>query len=152
MNFAGAGRAATLACAFIALLAAQSMADSVGDQDRLRMMGKCHGCIVNGMDLSGNNLTGVDLTKSTLTSVNFRGAQLDIAVFDYAVLENVSFDGADLGGASFRSARLVNVSFEGADLQAAVFEDAQLVGTDLMAGLLCNTQMPEETTDNSECD
>ena len=150
-TFGGTRHRAIIACAFVALLTAQSVIQASADQDRLRMMGQCQGCSFKGIDLSDANLMGVNLKEANLDSVNFDGAELRIAIFDYAILENVSFQGADLAGASFRGARLLNVSFEGADLQAAVFEDAQLVETDLMTGVLCNTQMPEEVTDNSEC-
>ncbi|SEG27821.1 Pentapeptide repeat-containing protein [Jhaorihella thermophila] len=94
----------------------------------------------------------MDLTEATLRDIDFGGAELNIALFDFAVIENVSFDGADLGGASFRAARLINVTFEGADLQATDFEDAILENTDLTPGRFCLTQMPNESTNSTECD
>lgn len=136
----------------VCLSASNVTAQAASDASQMRKLGQCRACSFEGLDLTGRKLTGVDLTESTLRGIDFAGANLSIALFDFAVIENVSFDGADLGGASFRGARLVNVTFEGADLRAAVFEDAILEDTDITAGRLCNTQMPNETTDNTECD
>lgn len=139
--------------ALLVVLSATSVAaQEASDASQLRMLGHCQACSFEGLDLTESKLTGVDLKESTLRAIDFAGANLSIALFDFAVIENVSFDGADLGGASFRGARLINVTFVGADLKAAVFEDAILEGTDITAGRLCNTQMPNETTDNTECD
>ncbi|WP_245902634.1 pentapeptide repeat-containing protein [Pararhodobacter marinus] len=139
--------------ALLVFLSAFSVAaQEASDASQLRMLGQCQACSFEGLDLTESKLTGVDLKESTLRAIDFAGANLSIALFDFAVIENVSFNGANLGGASFRGARLVNVTFEGADLKAAVFEDAILEATDITAGRLCNTQMPNETTDNTECD
>lgn len=119
--------------ALVLFLSASSVAaQEASDASQLRMLGQCQACSFEGLDLSESKLTGVDLKESTQRAIDFAGA--------------------NLGGASFRGARLVNVTFEGADLKAAVFEDAILEGTNVTAGRLCNTQMPNETTDNTECD
>ncbi|MCA0138593.1 pentapeptide repeat-containing protein [Pseudosulfitobacter pseudonitzschiae] len=122
------------------------------DEARLRMLGECRGCTFEGLNLAGKTLTGIDLSESTITDVNFSEARLNIALFDYATLKNVSFESADLTGASFSGTRFINVSFDNAQLKAAVFEDAILVDTDLMTGVFCNTQAPDERMINSECD
>lgn len=127
-------------------------AQEAGDQDQLRMLGQCQGCNFEDLDVSDQRMTGVDLTDATFLNVAFLRSGLNIAIFDYAVLENVSFASADMNGVSFRGARLTNVSFDDAELRGAVFEDATLIDTDLQAGRLCNTQMPDETMDNSDCD
>ncbi|MFC3119606.1 pentapeptide repeat-containing protein [Jhaorihella thermophila] len=129
-----------------------ALAQQAGYASKLRMLGECRGCGFEGLDLSERKLTGMDLTEATLRDIDFGGAELNIALFDFAVIENVSFDGADLGGASFRAARLINVTFEGADLQATDFEDAILENTDLTPGRFCLTQMPNESTNSTECD
>lgn len=121
------------------------------DRSQLRSLGLCETCSFEGLDLSGRRLMSVDLRGSSFTNVDFTGAELDIAIFDNARLENVSFDSADLAGASFTGSTLIDVSFEGADLTAAVFEGATLEGTDLEPGQLCFTQMPNETTNNTDC-
>jgi len=139
--------------AMITLLAAMpSLAQDAGEPSKLRMLGECRGCAFDGLNLTDRKLTGMDLTQATLRDIDFSDAELNITLFDFAVLENVSFDRADLGGASFRGARFINVTFKGADLQAAVFEDAILENTDLMPGRLCLTQMPNESTNSTECD
>ena len=137
--------------AMVLMLSVPAQAQETGNEDQLRMLGRCQGCNFEGLDLVGRKLTGIDLTEAILEDVDLEDAALNIAIFDYAVLRNVSFEGADLSGASFRGARLVDVSFEDAELQAAVFEDAILENTDIGAGRLCNTQMPNENRNSSEC-
>ena len=141
---------ALLGCGFFSVGIAT--AQEVGDRDQLRMLGQCRACSFEDLNVSCQRMTGVDLTEATFRNVEFSGSALNIAIFDFAVLENVSFASAELDGASFRGARLINVSFEDAALRGAVFEDATLIDTDLQAGYLCNTQMPNETMDDSDCD
>ncbi|WP_259400477.1 pentapeptide repeat-containing protein [Roseovarius sp. SCSIO 43702] len=126
-------------------------AQNASDRSELRSLGRCEGCSFEELDLSGRRMTSVDLSESSFTNVDFSDAELNIAIFDNARLEDVSFDSADLGGASFTGATLINVSFEGADLTAAVFEGAILEATDLQAGELCFTQMPNELTNSRDC-
>lgn len=144
-------RSAFGACLSFALAAGPSVAQDASDAEQIRKLGKCRECSFEGLNLSGRVLYGLDLRGATLQGVTFDGADLSLAIFGNAVLENVSFDGADLSGANFVRARLVNVTFLGADLGAAVFEGAILEETDLSAGRLCNTQMPDDSTDNSGC-
>lgn len=145
-------RGQALGAALALLAAIPALAQQAGDPSKLRMLGECRGCSFEGLDLSERKLTGMDLTEATLRDIDFGGAELNIALFDFAVIENVSFDGADLGGASFRGARLIKVTFEDADFQATVFEDAILENTDLSQGRFCLTQMPNESTNSTECD
>ena len=118
----------------------------------MRVVGNCRGCVFDGRDFSGQSLMGIDLGAARLTATGFERAALGIAVFDGATLTDVSFDGANLRGASFVGARLVDVSFSGTDLSGAVFEGAILERTDLQPALLCNTQMPDDEMENSDCD
>ncbi|MDG4650637.1 pentapeptide repeat-containing protein [Roseibacterium sp. SDUM158017] len=127
-------------------------AQEAGGRDQLRMLGQCRGCSFEDLDVSNQRMTGVDLTEATFRNVEFSGSALNIAIFDFAILENVSFASADMNGVSFSGARLINVSFQDAELRGAVFEDATLIETDIQEGRLCNTQMPNETMDNSDCD
>lgn len=117
----------------------------------MRGLGDCRGCVFDGQDFSDRRLMAIDLGGARLTSTAFDGAGLGIAVFDDAHLIAVSFDGADLRGASFVDARLTDVTFAGADLRGAVFEGAILERTDLQPARLCNTQMPDDEMDNSDC-
>ena len=103
------------------------------------------------MDLSGGRFTGINLKGATIRNVDFSDTAFGIAIFDSATLENVNFSSANLSGASFSDARLINVTFDNANLKGAVFEDAILEGTDLTAGITCNTQVADETTDSTEC-
>lgn len=117
----------------------------------MRGLGDCQDCVFDGRNFADLRLMGVDLGKAILTATSFDRANLSIAVFDGADLTGVSFDGADLRGASFVDARLTDVTFADADLRGAVFDGAVLTGTDLQPARLCNTQMPDDETDNSDC-
>ena len=131
--------------------------------NELRMLGQCVECVVTDQNLSGQKLTAIDLRESRIERVDFSGARLGVARFDETFniapernyqnysMRDVSFEGADLTGASFADARLTNVSFTGANLTGAVFEGVELGNTDLDAGILCNTQMPNDMMNNSEC-
>ena len=123
----------------------------VAASNELRMLGQCVECVVTDQNLSGQKLTAIDLRESRIERVDFSGARLGVARFDETVMRDVSFEGADLTGASFADARLTNVSFTGANLTGAVFEGVELGNTDLDAGILCNTQMPNDMLNNSEC-
>jgi uncharacterized protein YjbI with pentapeptide repeats len=141
-----------IASAMFLVLPGLVVAQDASDTGQLRMLGRCNSCEFKELDLSGSNMMGVDLSESTLRDVDFTGADLGIAIFDNAVLENVSFEDADLSGASFAGSTLIDVSFDRSDMTAAVFEGAILEQTDLKSGVLCNTQMPNDLMDNSDCD
>ncbi len=150
-RFIAWSRRAGLLGALFSLLLSPAGAQEAGQKDQLRSLGKCLGCTLEELDLSGQKLTAIDLSESTIRDVDFSEARLNIALFDNATLENVSFKSADLTGASFSGARLINVSFDNADLKAAVFENVILESTNLEAGILCMTQMPNEMSNSTEC-
>lgn len=127
------------------------VAQANDDRSQLRSLGRCEGCSFEDINLSGRRMTSVDLSGSSFTNVDFTDARLSIAIFDNARLEDVNFTSADLGGASFSDATLINVTFDGADLTAAVFEGAILEDSNLRAGQLCFTQMPNELNNNRDC-
>ena len=148
------GSLARSAAAGIATVLFVAAADAQ-DNDRsveMRALGNCGGCAFDGQDFSGFRLMGIDLGEARLTDLSFDRARLGVAIFDGANLTDVSFDGTDLRGASFVGARLVDVTFTGANLRGAVFEGAILTRTDLRRARLCNTQMPDDEMENSNCD
>ncbi|WGH78580.1 pentapeptide repeat-containing protein [Jannaschia ovalis] len=132
-------------------VASPAVAQPVAPDGDMRALGHCEACQIANKDYTDDRLTGIDLGAARIESVTFDGAGLGIAVFEGAVLRDVSFAGADLRGASFVDAQLTDVDFAGADLRGAVFEGAVLTRTDLQEGLLCNTQMPRDELDNSDC-
>ena len=132
-------------------LAGFAAAQAVDRSAEMRPLGDCAGCVVEGQDLADRKLMGIDLGGAQLSGVRFDRAALGLAIFEGARLSGVSFDGAGLRGASFVGARLVDVTFAGADLRGAVFEGAVLERTDLQPAALCNTQMPDDAMDNSDC-
>ena len=142
------------AVASVALLscAVDAAAQDPDHTAEMRQLGDCHGCVIDGQDFSDRSLMGINMSDARLTATLFKRARLGIAIFDGATLTGVNFDGANLRGASFVGARLVDVTFAQADMRGAVFEGAILEHTDLKPGLLCNTQMPDDEMDNSDCD
>lgn len=133
------------------LFAVPATAQDIEGSNEMRSLGNCQGCAVEAQDFSDRRLTGIDLGEARLTAIAFDRASLDLAIFDGAVLTDVSFDGANLRGASFVGARLTGVTFAGADLRGAVFDRAILERTDLASARLCNTQMPDDEMENSDC-
>jgi uncharacterized protein YjbI with pentapeptide repeats len=118
----------------------------------VKTLGNCAGCTFDAQDFSDRPLRGLDLEDAKLSGIAFDRSALAFAIFDGATLDHVTFADSDLRGASFVGARLTNVTFDRANLRGAVFEGAILDGTELETGLLCNTQMPDDKLDNSECD
>lgn len=125
--------AAPICLAVVALLLAlPAKAQDVDGSAEMRPLGNSSGCVIEHQDFSDRKLTGIDLGEARLTAIAFDRAGLGVAIFDGAVLTGVSFDGAGLRG--------------------SVFEHAILDGTNLQPALLCNTQMPDDEMDNSDCD
>lgn len=133
------------------MVATSAYGQDVDRSEDVRMLGDCSGCIFDGADFSERKLTGINLEESRLNAVDFHAAQLNIAIFNESVLRDVNFASANLRGASFTGSTLIDVSFDGADLRGAVFEGVVLENTNLQSALLCNTQMPDDSMDNSDC-
>ncbi len=136
------------------MICATALAADAQENDRsgdVKPLGDCEGCTFDSLGFSDRKLMGIDLAAAQLSDIAFDRAGLGIAIFDGARLEDVGFDGADLRGASFVGARLTAVTFVDADLRGAVFEGAILDRTDLQPARLCNTQMPDDEMDNSDC-
>ena len=68
---------------------------------------------MEGVNLSGADLTGCSFVGADLTNANLSGANLTNASFKYADLTNVNLDGANLLNANLSSANLTNISIEG---------------------------------------
>ncbi|WP_138933120.1 pentapeptide repeat-containing protein [Roseovarius arcticus] len=117
----------------------------------VKMLGDCEGCVFDKQDFSERKLMGVNLASAQLSNIVFDRAAMNFVIFDGASLRNVSFVGADLSGASFVGSRLIDVTFDGADLKGAVFEGAILERTNLQLARLCNTQIPGDILENSDC-
>lgn len=78
------------------------------------------------LDLQGITLTGADVSDVGLMEGNFVNAN-----FDGARLSEVHFERANMYGASFRQALLYNVDFTQANLRDADFSEARIGGDDL---------------------
>ncbi len=91
------------------------------------------------IDLAGGNflgaiLNGVELSGANLSRSNFRGAILTDADLSEANLSDVNFRGADLSGAYLESANLRNADFQKSSLALAT-----LISTDLSHANLQDT-------------
>jgi uncharacterized protein YjbI with pentapeptide repeats len=92
-------------------------------------------------DFSGAALVGADFTGCFITA-NFRGADLQDAVFKEANVKTCDFTGANLRGASFVGAaidgavfigaNLTGTSFLGASEQGHVYGASELPSTDAL--------------------
>lgn len=102
-------------------------------------------------DFSGESHFGANFRDATLQHVDFTGAGLLVSLFDRSTLMDVSFEDANLKGASFTGADLDDVSFEDANLTGARFEGAILDENSLVSAITCNTTMPNELMNNSDC-
>ena len=95
-------------------------------------------------DLSGGNfvgavLNGVELSGANLSRVNFRGAILTDADLSEANLKEANFSGADLSGAYLESA----------DLQNADFHKASLALVNLIGANLSHANLSQTTITNA---
>jgi uncharacterized protein YjbI with pentapeptide repeats len=131
-----------------ALAAVAQEGDRLAD---VRVLGNCKDCVFDGQDFSDRRLTGINFVTTQLSDISFDRTAMNIAIFDGADLRGVSFIDTDLSGASFVGTRLEDVTFNGADLRGAVFEGAIQVRTDMQMVRLCNTQLPDDIMDNSDC-
>lgn len=133
----------------LALTAVAQEGDRLAD---VRVLGNCKDCVFEGQSFSDRKLTGINFVSAQLSDISFDRTAMNIAIFEGADLRGVSFIDTDLSGASFVGTRLEDVTFDGADLRGAIFEGAILVRTDMQAARLCNTQLPDDVMDNSDCD
>ncbi len=99
-----------------------------------------------GAKLLGAHLNGVDLSGANLSQVYLRGAELCDIDLSNAHLENAHFGGADLSGAYLSDAQLTGANFHRASLALANLSGANLINADftdanLNKANLSNTQL-----------
>lgn len=85
-------------------------------------------CIQRRVSLEGAKLNGVDLSGLNLSYVSFKNAQLDGADFTGAALEETDFTNASLRNARFQYAMGQNCKFYSADMRNANLRRADLRG------------------------
>ena len=100
----------------------------IGRRDRRYDRGRIHldGVDLSGADLTGAHLSGADLTGAWLNGADFTGAYLDAADLTDALLY-----GANLSCARSARADLIGAHLSGADLGRANLTDADLTAADL---------------------
>jgi uncharacterized protein YjbI with pentapeptide repeats len=59
-------------------------------------------CLLDGADLSGQDLRGASFVRCSLKGTNFAGARLSLSTFNHSTMTDVSFRGADLSGCTFK--------------------------------------------------
>jgi uncharacterized protein YjbI with pentapeptide repeats len=135
---------------------------------------------LNGDSLSNANLFRANVSYADLSGTDLRGATLGLVDFSYANLEraNLSNDnlqgedfvstnlaGTNLSNVTLQDARLIGASLVGANLEHADLSDANLTFANLanadllganltganLNALLCNTRMPDGSTNNTGC-
>lgn len=79
------------------------------------------GSVLNGIDLSGANLSGSNLANLDLTRSRFKGTLLRSADFGNSILQH----------ANFTSAFLIDANLANADMTGAILDRSQLCGSDL---------------------
>jgi uncharacterized protein YjbI with pentapeptide repeats len=92
------------------------------------------------------------LERITLTSANFRGAEIFSVSFAYASLAGSSFDNASIINARFENAVLDSATFTGAKIFSARFVSADLDGADFSGAtfLGVNFYEPDFSSSNME--
>ncbi|MEV0563884.1 pentapeptide repeat-containing protein [Dactylosporangium sp. NPDC050588] len=115
-----------------------------------------HGAVLDGLDLSQEDLSGIDahgasfrgtdLVQATLTGADLRGARFDDADLTQAHLDLVdardaSFAGADLGQAHLDLVNARDASFADADLSQADLPKADLRGADFTGASLTQADL-----------
>lgn len=74
---------------------------------------------LNGLDLSGMNLSGANFREARLDKTKFAGAHLQGANFNQTWALGADFSGADLTNASLYAAQMQGANFDDADLSGA---------------------------------
>lgn len=99
---------------------------------------------LNGLDLSGFDLSNVIFRAAKLNNANLAGANLEQAVFDQAWLLNADLTGANLKRARLFQTQLMNAKMDNADLSGASITanlskaslvNAKFIGADLSADM-----------------
>ncbi len=102
-------------------------------------------------DLMVNPTPANNYTNADLNNMDFRGRNLQNAIFVNATLTNVNFENADLRGANFTNADLKDAIMNGANLEGANLTNATLSGTQMLDvnlhnAILTNVDMNEAVT------
>ncbi len=100
---------------------------------------------LNGIDLSGENLTdlylpGRAMVAAELTGADLSDSKLPFADLRFAQLRNTNMRGIDLRGATLAGADLSGADLRGALLDDADLSDAKLAGADLSGASLTDAR------------
>jgi uncharacterized protein YjbI with pentapeptide repeats len=103
-------------------------------------------CLLDGVDLSGCDLTGATLRDSSFARGRFvetklSGADASDTRFSFADLSRADLTGATLRSVDFTRAVLAGATLNGADLRRATLFRADLRGADLTGAELAGTNL-----------
>jgi uncharacterized protein YjbI with pentapeptide repeats len=103
-------------------------------------------CLLDGVDLSGRDLTGATLRDSSFARGRFvetklSGADASDTRFSFADLSRADLTGATLRSVDFTRAVLAGATLNGADLRRATLFRADLRGADLTGAELAGTNL-----------
>lgn len=96
---------------------------------------------LNGVDLSGLNLSEANFAGASLDSVNFSNTDLSKAKFTQAILARANFTKSKLTNTTFDDATLGKAIFHYADLSKASLKNTVLAQTDFSNAVMVNAKI-----------
>jgi len=108
-----------------------------------------HRINLDGVDLSGCNLSRLILTNISAIRSSFDGANIEFTTLRHSDLTGASFNGTYLGHASMRNTKLVKAKMEGAVLYQTRLDDADLTNAVLIDAIFCLTHTDRLITNDS---
>ncbi len=103
-------------------------------------------------NLSEAHIEEADLRNADLHLSNLRGARLATDFGRKMDLRGANFTNADLAEANLAGANLRGANLSGANLSRATLNNAKLINTDISNAILCDTKMPDGTTEQRDCE
>ena len=101
------------------------------------------GKVLQGNNLSGENLQNADFTGCNMQEINLSKANLQNADFTGADLSGADLSGTNLDGAIFSGAKLIGTNFTGAHMHGVSLKEADLQDAILLDADLDNLSLEE---------
>jgi len=103
-------------------------------------------CLLDGVDLSGRDLTGATMrdtsfARASMVGTKLTGVDASDARFSFADLSNADLTGATLRNVDLTRAVLAGATLKGVDLRRATLFRADLRGADLTGAELAGTNL-----------
>jgi uncharacterized protein YjbI with pentapeptide repeats len=104
---------------------------------------------LQGIDLSGADLTKLSLWGRSVKGASFAGSNLKSAELWNAELQNVVFTGANLENCSFQNSKLNSTTFRDANLSNANLVNTKLLGVDFTGATLKDASFDKAQFDHT---